>query len=147
MRLSEDDAAELLKRNPHLKLKTLQTKPAKNLQVGIVPTKAKGKLKPRKMNKLEARYAAYLEGEKAAGRILWYEYEAITLRLGDDCRYTPDFVLMLPDGEIEVRETKGFWEEDAKIKIRVASERYPFRFVAIHAIPLKEGGGWREVEF
>jgi hypothetical protein len=54
---------------------------------------------------------------------------------------------MLANGELECRETKGFFRDDAKIKLKVASALFPFRFVAIYAIPKKQGGGFRREEF
>lgn len=47
--------------------------------------------KPGEMNKLEAEYASYLESLRLAGDILEYKYEPESLKLGKDCRYTPDF--------------------------------------------------------
>jgi hypothetical protein len=100
------------------------------------------------MNKLEAEYAAaVLEPQKLAGEILEYWFEKFTFKLADDCRYTPDFVVQLANGEMECHETKGYWQEDAKVKIRVAAELFPFRFVAIQKLPKKDGGGWKHQEF
>ena len=108
-------------------------------------TFALGRLKSGEMNKTEAAYAQVLEKEKFSGAILWYKFEGITLKLADNTRYTPDFVVMLANGELEVREIKGsltFMQEDAKVKIKVAAELYPFRFVLLAPRPKKEGGGW-----
>jgi hypothetical protein len=80
------------------------------------------------MNKTEARYAELLEIRKRVGEIAWYAFEGITLKLGDDCRYTPDFAVMLACGEMEMHETKGFFRDDAKVKIKVAAQMFPFRF-------------------
>ncbi|MBA59656.1 MAG: hypothetical protein CMQ40_10875 [Gammaproteobacteria bacterium] len=84
------------------------------------------------MNKTEARYSLLLEEEKRAGRIQWFAFEAVKLRLADRTFYTPDFLVMLEDGTLEFHEVKGFWEEDARVKIKVAAETFPlFRFVAV----------------
>lgn len=100
------------------------------------------------MNKTEAEYAALLEIRKrSGGDIEWYAFEAITLKLADDTRYTPDFLVMRHDGTLECHETKGFWRDDALIKIKVAAEKFPFRFVAQQKLPQKEGGGWKAREF
>lgn len=100
------------------------------------------------MNKLEAQYAAeVLDALKLAGEIIEYWFERFTFKLADDCRYTPDFVVQTASGEMECHETKGFWEDDAKVKIRVAADLFPFRFVAIRRLPKKDGGGWQEQEF
>lgn len=34
-----------------------------------------------------------------------------------------------------------------ELKIRVASDLYPFRFIAVYAVPKKDGGGFRYEEF
>jgi len=94
------------------------------------------------MNKLEEKYANYLEGLKVLGEIEDYKYEPIALRLARRTTYTPDFMVMLLDGTLEFHETKGFWEEDARVKIKVAANMFPFRFLAIKEKPKKSGGGW-----
>lgn len=108
---------------------------------------ALGRLKTGQMNKTEAAYAGYLADEKYCERIQWFKFEGIKLRLADNTFYSPDFAVMNAKGEMEMHEVKGFWQDDAKVKIKVASDLYPFRFVAIKALPKKEGGGWQEQEF
>jgi hypothetical protein len=98
------------------------------------------------MNGVEAAYAAQLEVYKHINVILWYAFEAITLKLAPDTRYTPDFVVMTSQGFIECHEVKGFFRDDAKVKIKVAAAMFPFRFLLVRAIPKKEGGGWRVEE-
>ncbi len=99
---------------------------------------AHGTIKPRKgMNRTEAKYGQHLELRLRAGQIAWYKFEGITFKLADDTRYTPDFVLMLTDGTIECHEVKGFWRDDAKVKIKVAAEMFPFVF---RSVMLKHGG-------
>jgi hypothetical protein len=116
--------------------------------VGVNPkVLALGRLKAGVRNQLEAAYERELEAQKQRGEILWYQFEGITFKLAKDTRYTPDFVVMLPNGEMECRETKGFWRDDAKIKLKIASAMFPFRFVAIYAVPKKHGGGFRHEEF
>lgn len=86
----------------------------------------------RSMNKLEQRYAAHLELERLAGVWLWWEFEPITLKLAHDTRYTPDFALLDPGGHLVLHETKGFWRDDARVKIKVAARLFPFfRFTAV----------------
>jgi hypothetical protein len=83
------------------------------------------------MNSWERDYASHLENEKHAGRVEWYAYEGIKLRLADRTHYTPDFAVLLADGQLEMHEVKGFWQDDARVKIKVAAEQYPIAFVAI----------------
>lgn len=83
-----------------------------------------------RMNKTETRYANILQGYQLAGVILKYEFEAITFRLGDRVRYTPDFLVELPNRVIEIHEVKGayIWE-DARVKVKVAAAKFPFKFI------------------
>ena len=99
------------------------------------------------MNKTEAAYRDYLEIQKRAGHIDWYEFEAIKLRLANRCFYTPDFMVMLADGQLQCHEVKGYWEDDARVKIKVAAEQFPFQFIAVQVKPKKGGGGWKFEEF
>jgi hypothetical protein len=48
---------------------------------------------------------------------------------------------------LEMHEVKGFWQDDARVKIKVAASIYPFRFVAVTARAKKHGGGWAVEEF
>jgi hypothetical protein len=52
---------------------------------------------------------------------------------------------MAADGVIECHEVKGFWAPEGRVKIKVAADLYPFRFLAVKARTKKAGGGW-EVE-
>ncbi len=95
------------------------------------------------MNRLESAYGAYLELRKRAGEIEWYAFDAIKLRLAQKTFYAPDFVVMLTDATIEIHEVKGHWEDDARVKIKVAASLYPLRFVGI----TREKGAWQREEF
>ena len=103
--------------------------------------RALGRLKAGQMNKTEADYAAMLEARKRAGEIAWYAFEGVKLRLADATFYSPDFAVMLTAGQLEMHEVKGFWQDDARVKIKVAASLYPFAFYAIR----KVRGAW-EVE-
>lgn len=80
------------------------------------------------MNKTEEAYAWVLELQKRAGLLTWYAYEAITLKLADGVRYTPDFAVRTADGQLEFHEVKGYMREDARIKLHVAASMFPFKF-------------------
>ena len=108
---------------------------------------ALGRLKPGRLNKTEAEYAGMLELRKRAGEIAWYAFEAMKLRLADNTFYTPDFAVMANDGVLEMHEVKGFWQDDARVKIKVAASLYPFRFIAVQVLPKKQGGGWKREVF
>ena len=108
---------------------------------------ALGRLRPGQMNKSEAAYAAHLALQQRVGAVLWYRFEGLKLRLADNTFYTPDFAVMMASGEIELHEVKGHWEDDARVKIKVAAEQYPFRFVAVKPRTISNGGGWAVEEF
>lgn len=108
---------------------------------------ALGRLKVGQMNKTEAAYGQHLEQRRIAGEVAWYKFEGVKLRLADNTFYSPDFFVMLANGELEAHEVKGHWQDDARVKIKVAAEIYPFRFIAVKAKTKKEGGGWAEEDF
>ena len=88
---------------------------------------------PGEMNRLEAEYAALLEARKREGTVLWYRYEAAKFRLTDTdamTTYSPDFLVQLSTGEIIVAEVKGgFFRDDARLKLKLLVDQYPFRVV------------------
>lgn len=102
---------------------------------------------PGTMNKTEAAYHRELEFQKTCGRVAWFAFEGVTFKLAKDTRYTPDFVVMLSDGCIQCHEVKGHWEDDAKVKIKVAAAKFPFDFIAVKPRAKKHGGGWEVVDF
>ena len=106
-------------------------------------TQALGRLKQGAMNKTEVAYARLLETRKSAGEVAWYKFEGLKFRLADNTFYTPDFAVMLSDGSMELHEVKGFWQDDAKVKIKIASDLYPFQFVAVYM----KGGGFAYEKF
>lgn len=103
---------------------------------------ALGRMKVGQMNKTELAYDAHLSMLQCAGEILWRSFEGLKLRLADNTFYTPDFAVMAADGVIECHEVKGHWQDDARVKIKVAAAMYPFRFLAIKANLKRAGGGW-----
>lgn len=108
---------------------------------------ALGRLKAGAMNQTERRYAEHLESRKRAGEVAWFRFEGIKFRLADNTFYTPDFAVMLADGQLEAHEVKGHWQDDARVKVKVAADQYPVRFIAVTAKPKKAGGGWQVEEF
>ena len=97
------------------------------------------------MNKLEASYSLQLEARKRLGEILWWRYEAVKLRLAPKTFLTPDFMVMLANGEIEIHETKGWMQDDAAVKLKVAADQYPFRFILVRYRNNAEGWSFEEV--
>ncbi len=100
------------------------------------------------MNKTEARYSQHLALRQAAGEILSWSFEPITLRLAKRTTYTPDFFVVMANCEIQLHEVKGSWraphQEDARVKIKVAAELFPWaRFVSASV----DGKSWKFEEF
>ncbi len=108
---------------------------------------ALGRLKTGERNQTEAAYEAYLRLRQHAGEVAWFKFEGVKLRLADNTFYTPDFAVMLTTGLMEMHEVKGFWQDDARVKIKIAADLYPFRFIAVTKRGKREGGGWNIEEF
>ncbi len=97
-----------------------------------------------RMNKLEEAWKVELLLMVASGCLRSVGFEAVKLRLGDNLHYTPDFMVVRADGEIEFHEVKGFWREDARVKIKAAAEQFPmFHFRAVRRIK----GKWKGETF
>lgn len=106
---------------------------------------ARGRKQRGKMNAFEARYEReVLIPALVAGDIAWYRYEAIVLVLAPKTTLTIDFFVMTATGDLEAHETKGFMEEDANVKLKVAAEMFPFR---VKLIRDRKGGGFDVKEF
>lgn len=87
---------------------------------------------PGRMNKREADYSYELEAMKRSGMILDWKYEAVKLRLADRTWYTPDFMVVMPDGHVQFHEVKGHWEDDARVKWKVIKELFPcYEFIEV----------------
>lgn len=96
------------------------------------------------MNKLETAYAAELARMVSQGEIASFEFEGVSFRLARGAWFTPDFAVWHYDGRLELHETKGFWREAARVRIKVAASKYDrCRFVAIRLVK----GAWVREEF
>ncbi len=113
---------------------------------------------PGERNKLEAAYEAHLEGLLRAGLIRGYKFEGLKIKLADNTWFTPDFLVFANDDVVELHDTKGtttkksangvktkapWCEEDAKLKLKLAAELFPFRFCII----FKTEDGWQRRDF
>lgn len=110
---------------------------------------ALGRLPVGAMNKTEAAYSAHLGLLQNVGEILWFRFEGIKLRLASNTFLTVDFAVMAADGVMEMHEVKGalaMFADDAKVKVKVAAEAYPFRFKVVIPRAKKDGGGWEITE-
>lgn len=113
-------------------------------QTGKTAARARPRHVADEMNKTEAAYCAHLERRKAQGEILWFVFEHVKLRLAKATFITVDFFVQLANGELEAHEVKGHWEEDARVKIKVAAALYPWRFLAVQKA---KGAEWKVEEF
>jgi hypothetical protein len=98
------------------------------------------------MNKLESRYAAELHYLHCAGKIAGWLFGAVKLRLAKRTWYTPDFTVLRVDGGMEFYEVKGFWRDDARVKIKVAAETFRGWF-HFFAVTYHKDEGWQKEHF
>lgn len=104
------------------------------------------------MNATERKYDGILELRLRAGEILRKEFGCVKLRLGEKCWYTADFLVISKDTKVELHEVKTYWknaqragwQEDARVKIKVCADFYPFKFIAATLMP---DGSWEFEEF
>ncbi len=117
--------------------------------------------KPGTMNKTEEAYRDHLDLLKKSGEILDYAFECETLKIGRDCRYTPDFRVISDERmgtqqdfykiiefhevkgtirkkrmagntpNLQLNTTKPFIEDDALVKIKAAAELHPYKFILV----------------
>ena len=116
---------------------------ATSVDVSNPPFRALGRLPIGSMNKTESAYDLHLRELEHLGLVLWHKFEALKLRLADNTFYTPDFAVLMRDGAVEMHEIKGFWLDDARVKIKVAASIYPFKFIAVTRCK----GAWKREEF
>lgn len=95
------------------------------------------------MNKTEAAFAYKLEAQKRDGLIHDWFYESVTFKLANDCRYTPDFLVIETDGRLVFHETKGFMRDDALVKLKVCAKQFPFPLY----LQRLEKGIWTTTDF
>ena len=69
----------------------------------------------------------------------------MTLKLGHDCRYTPDFTMVEQTGAtgvyVTVYEVKGWKRDDAMVKLRVAARQFSWM---IFILVERKDGAWFE---
>lgn len=90
------------------------------------------------LNKLETAFLSVLRSRNYQ----WVGIQSMTLKLGFDTRYTPDFIALDQVGHLLAFETKGFFRDDAKVKLKVAARVFPFiEFFLV----TKDKSGWKEI--
>lgn len=96
------------------------------------------------MNKTEEAFSQLAENHKLAGLIVDWWFEAVTLLLAPDMRYTPDFLILEADHTLTLVEVKPSYEtkedgeptgkrkvfaRDGSIdRLKMAATKFPFRF-------------------
>lgn len=98
----------------------------------------------RKRNQTEERFErTFLIPAKLDGKLLDYKFERVTLVLGNNTRYTPDFFGRWENGVLQFWEIKGgHIREDARVKYYSAVEQYPeFAFQLVQW----DRGEWRTI--
>lgn len=95
-------------------------------------------------NKTEAAFGLILEAQKRRGDISDYGFQLITVRIGDDCRYTPDYAVERKGQKIELIEIKGpFIREDAMVKFKAAKELHGNYFD--FSMWQRKAGNWSKI--
>lgn len=93
-----------------------------------------------RLNKTEREFLSRLRND-VYGHMQHIGIQSLTLQLGFDCRYTPDFWTRMQGGDFRLWEVKGFMRDDARVKIHAAARVFPFwTFVLVK----KEKGEWVE---
>ncbi|QIW86673.1 endonuclease I-like superfamily protein [Klebsiella phage LASTA] len=139
MRFTEEEFNQLQARQAKSKI------PAPKQSTSKAKLHALGRKKKGEMNATEAKFANYLRGLEITGEILWWMHEGIKLQLADNTTLNVDFNVMYADGllvMIDVKGAKAIIEEDAKVKMKVAAEQFPFVFRYAFPRQKKDGGGW-----
>jgi hypothetical protein len=111
---------------------------------------ALGRLKQGVMNKTETAYDDHLKLLKHAKEIVWYRFEGIKVRLADNTFLTVDFAVLTSAGFLEMHDVKGakaVFTDDARVKMKVAADMYPFIFKAVYPRAKRDGGGWEVEDF
>lgn len=124
-------------------IERLKQRKAAPKKTGPQRMQALGRMKTGEMNKTEARFAQLLELERHAGKVQWWKFEGIKLMLAKNTSITVDFALLPDTGiltMIDVKGSKAMVTDDARAKMKVAAELYPFVFKL--AYPRAKGEGW-----
>lgn len=105
--------------------------------------------KAKQPNKTEASYRyEVLDRQAAAGLLASIAYEALTVRLANGHRYTPDWVCRTVAGLTICIEVKGTYRMHSHQRARLAFDQAALEWPAWRWIWAEKqtGGGWRMVE-
>ena len=83
--------------------------------------------KPPKMTGPERKHAAMLDRLDKLDFIQCWFFEQFKLKIGHNCWWLPDFMLIGQTGYVQFHEIKGqYIREDSVIKFKAAQDKYPF---------------------
>ena len=136
---------EDLARHNERRKKTAKSAPKSSKPTSKECLHALGRKKKGEMNATEQKFANYLRTLEITGEVLWWKHEGIKLQLADRTTLTVDFNVMHADGLLvmyDVKGAKAIIEDDAKAKMKIAAEHYPFVFRYAFPRTQKDGGGW-----
>jgi hypothetical protein len=107
------------------------------------PTSPSG-LPEQAMNRTESRYAELLELRRRAGELERFSFEGVSIRLAHRTWYRFDFLVVPAGGRrCEIHEVKGHWEDDARVKIKVAASLHPqWTFYAVRLVGRGRRATW-----
>lgn len=99
------------------------------------------------MNRLEREYSEHLERRKQAGEIYDWKFHAVTLKIADPpnakcATWSPDFAVWTNEMVLEFHDTKGFMEDHAQVRIKVAASQFPHPVFIVTKKAKKNGGGF-----
>lgn len=103
------------------------------------PKRSKGK------TKTEERFEAWLYERP---EVVTHGFEPLRFAIANGGNYTPDYVVVLEDGTVEIWEVKpscGWLNESSKVRWKAAAESWAgglFVFRAAVEKRKKDGGGW-----
>lgn len=91
------------------------------------------------MNGAEAAFSLRLKADPLVARFV---FEGVSFRLANGARFTPDFIVFMVDGSIQIHEIKGSHSREAAIvRLKVAAGLFPeFQFF----IQRLANGRWAE---
>ena len=113
---------------------------------GVEATPKKPRRTPGRMNKTEERFEReWIRPRYAIGEVENWGFERIKLRLGKATWYEVDFDIVTTEAILMV-DVKGYWHEDARVKIKAAAQTFPFYLFVGATEPNGEGNGW-ELEY
>lgn len=108
---------------------------------------ALGRLPKDEMNRTETAFAALLGEWMRLGKIVWWAFHVIKVRLGELAWYEPDFLVMHADRTLWIYETKGgFTTDKGQLKIRACANVLPVIGIIKATERAKKAGGGFELQ-